>query len=614
MKYTFCSGLLLALLLACSPRSAPISPGSTPRVAGTPTLGGSGQTAVLTATLAAVNASPPGPAQDFARISTPGPKPAPTVAPVPAVSDPKLLAERVYKAADASARYQALLDVMRALAIGVVDEKTGQAVVKTAKQGVKDLYLYDFEVKILANGLNRERLFELDQVSTFINAGLEKVKAEPIKTAQVRGILLTAVRSSVANPSDRYSLPYLLVREFGLRHADPYDLLQDVPEIKLRLDPLQLLVLDVDAIVSAAAKNAASDGNPSFSLVRSLYPRRKLERPAQQGEPCADLGSASGTLPFGKWTLGLLPPADIVLLLIDELHGVMMSINIGASALDGPQETHYGHESPGKEMRFRIKVEMLDDYGPEIVKCGVKFGFQIPPKGGIPGVEVKWDTPPLNDHGTFQYDPPDKTTNAEGIATLIFKPKDEKRPGQGPNDEKTGTLSAIPLFLSALGNAPGSLSQYIGQKNVLFSWTVKRHLNVSLKIAFQGSGSTSTGTITWVRREATIPLEGKEYSLQGSYSGTFTAIVVGECSGNATYPVTFDVTATGIDPLNFDVKTTIGMSMTGRCGNATGSVSSPPKTASLPPFSLPLKAGASKTIESLYPNAQISIILTLLEE
>ena len=135
--------------------------------------------------------------------------------------------------------------------------------------------------------------------------------------------------------------------------------------------------------------------------------------------------------------------------------------------------------------------------------------------------------------------------------------------------------------------------------------------NFSLQVSMDGTISRPDGTITYGPNTAMIPLEIKQNTYEGSYVGEFNAKVTGECNGAATYPVTFNVTAKGAKELDFSVKSSIGMTMTGSCGTAGGSIKIPPATGTLT-FKLPAEDGASKVYDMpLGGSGKLTITFTL---
>jgi hypothetical protein len=554
-----------------------------------------------------------------APTSTAVPTTAPTATTVPLISDPKTLADNVYKASDPQARYQALLSVMRALNIGVYEPNRGKAILRGAERGPKDFYLYDFEVKTIANAMARGTTRDVAYLADFFTRAGLKPNGKPVDPGSLQQMLLDAVKSSAAAPADPYSLPYLLVRELGMKHASPYDMLHVSAQEHLQFDALQTFLIEADALVPEIRKQAALNQDGGRQIAMLCLPAQASLILAQQG-PCDNMVGIGGITPFGKYLGGLLPAAAVGVLILDMLHGEALAYSVDVSAVTKSDSTHYGPQGhaadAGKEMRLKIKVKMLDDYGDTLVSCGKLAGWEFPKPGGIPGVGIIWDTGGLENYGTVTYEPPDKKTDADGIATLVFKPKDEKRPGQGPQVEEKGTVMGLATYQSAFGNIPGSVAQFLTPKSDIIAWTVARHKNLSLEVSMEGHFSDGDVTGTYGPNKVVIPLETQETTYVGTNKGEFTSTgTAAGCTMTDIFPVTFNVTATGTDPLDFSVQTSIEAGhVVHPCpgGEAGGSW---PAGSTTRAFSLPAQDGASKIYDmALGGSGNLNVTFTLKEE
>ena len=91
-----------------------------------------------------------------------------------------------------------------------------------------------------------------------------------------------------------------------------------------------------------------------------------------------------------------------------------------------------------------------------------------------------------------------------------------------------------------------------------------------------------------------IPLELKQDTYEGSYSGEFHAKMTGVCNATATYPVTFDVSAKGeaSNNLNFILKSSMAIMSVLTCEDQSGEFNKPPLKGTIT-FTLPAVNGAS---------------------
>lgn len=601
---------LALLLVACgSPGNLQATAASTAGAGPSPSAAAATDPVLASATSAPPSAptAAPEPLSSVTAVAgaTPEATASPTAPPeptdLPLILDAQELATSLYAAPDPESRYEALLQVMHALNVGVY-EPTGKAILRGAEQGPDDFYLYDFELRALAaaleRGTMRDATYLSDRLARF---GVLETDGSPLEPETLRQGLLAAAQDSAAAPDGPTTLPYRLVRELGLLHTAPYDLLQDVTLEELQLDALQAFLVEADTLVPVARELAGLAGTPGAKLAKLPSRTAGSHAGLRQG-PCDDMVGVSSISPWAKWLLGKLPWATIALLTMDAIHGGVLAYSVDVKAVSGAQSTHYGHEAPGDEMRFEIKVEMLDDYGDFLVSCGALAGYQIPAKGGIPGIGIVWFEGELERHGTLSYEPSSKKTGDDGVAALVFKPKDESRPNQGPQVEDKGIVEALATYQSAFGNVPGSIAQYLTPKSDVIAWTVARHVNLTLQIETVGTiemGEGGSWNLGVEGNKVTIPLETTADGLEGSGSKTFRFVLnAPECSGDSTWGTEFTVKATGLDPLDISVWTPFMPRFNIQCeggGSGSGPQQSVPAVRPAT-FTLPARDGASTVI------------------
>ena len=424
-------------------------------------------------------------------------------------------ATRLSRAGSDADRYQVLLGVMNTLNVGVYTSE-GRAVVRGAERGPRDFYLYDFELEMMARSLGRKQTRGLPSLTKTLNLIREPAGGQAFAPETVRDALLSGTRRLAQTPNDRFALPALLVRELALRHSPPYDTLRDVPAQELQFDALQAVLILSEVIVPVVrgvgpigTPSGLDTDSPTTRLVSEVVdePAQRL-RPAgllaAQQDTCQMLGdSITEGWSFGKWLIALQKNLNdrlkFVAIGIDGLHGSVLAYSVEVHAMEtavGP--THYGHISPGKELRFRIQVVMLDDLGDLLVKCGWILGVKFPKKGPIPGVKVLWEQGEgnLKKHGELQCGfICTTTTGVDGIATLVFKPKNEILPGIGMVKIESGAITGTALYLSAEKNVLGFAAQLISPKEDSIRWLVERHKARGYKFKLQTAFTIPSGPV-----------------------------------------------------------------------------------------------------------------------
>lgn len=135
----------------------------------------------------------------------------------------------------------------------------------------------------------------------------------------------------------------------------------------------------------------------------------------------------------------------------------------------------------------------------------------------------------------------------------------------------------------------------------------------ALEVLYQGYISVTHSTITYGPNTATIDLENKQGTHEGSFERVFEAKMTGDCTGTGTFPVSYDVTATEVkvgnqDQLDFSVQETKGAMTAVSCRGASGGVTQPTKTNTYT-FTFPPEDGASKTYS--IPPGYVTLTFTL---
>lgn len=435
----------------------------------------------------------------------------------------KELADRVTSARSDKSREQVLLQVMDAVHVGVYTPE-GQAVVRGAERGWGDFYLYDFEVQALGENLGRDQTYDLATVAAILETAGLQINDRAPTAEDVLSALRLAILDSRQNPEDPFSLVPLLIQEIGLQRRDsPYDLGQEQPVEQVHVDGLQVFLIIADVLLPYVYAIEPIEGPIDLGGIGGGG-RLSALRPLQT-EDCASISADNANIPsWGKLliritntAMNLVPKlrvggralgyAAAGVVTIEAIHGIALAVGIEVKEMEprvGP--THYGHGSPGKQLRFRIRVVNHADFGDLLVKCGWLTTVKFPPKGPVSGVDVVWFTDGLEDHGKLDcksgyvfscY----STTGGDGVATLTFTPKNETPPyGQGLEREEIGIVKGLAQYLSEHGNMlVGRISEAVTPLGGSIVWSVRFHKPRSYQ-ASGGSQMSWAGTICDVTR------------------------------------------------------------------------------------------------------------------
>jgi hypothetical protein len=152
--------------------------------------------------------------------------------------------------------------------------------------------------------------------------------------------------------------------------------------------------------------------------------------------------------------------------------------------------------NPGDQLLFQIGVQMVADLSQyPILKCGKLAGLTFPPKGPVRGVNINWDPilwgaidnyADLKENGTIVRQ--DAVTDSNGLASLVFQPKDEPEATMSTRQTDknivsfSGTLSPSAAIATSFGNILAFGSEVLMPKTVTFYYIIEMHSGYGWKI------------------------------------------------------------------------------------------------------------------------------------
>jgi hypothetical protein len=363
------------------------------------------------------------------------------------------LARTVMTAASDEARYQALLEVMGHLNIGVYTGN-GQLVLQGAERGVGDFYLYDIELRMMAGSVGRRATQTVEDLAAQLTAILIPEGGPPIAPASLHQALLAGADLAAQSHGEPSSLAPLLVRQLGLYHAQPYDLFGDAPQQQIRLDSLQTFLILADFLVPAIAEHG-----PVSATSTLLADSHGILKPAAISDPCDPVllfGRGKGDWQIRAHYKKFMSPVTDeigtrISYYIDGIHSTTFAFSITIESLNTAEyATHYGPpghtEHAGKRLDFRIFIFMLDTLPEELVNCGWLADIAFPEAGPIEDAWILWNgVEALHQHGQVICAPSCDRTNVDGVGGFYFQPRDEILPGVGEERRAEGTIRAQSL-------------------------------------------------------------------------------------------------------------------------------------------------------------------------
>jgi hypothetical protein len=400
------------------------------------------------------------------------------------------LAAAFASASTDDARYDALLDVMEALHIGVYTG-TGEQVLGGAERGAGDFYLYDVELHMMASAYGRGDRQSVDSIAqTLTNIPLLEGGAT-LDPELLRQVLIAGAQQAQQTPDDPTSLLPLIVRQLGLMQPTPYDLFTDVPADQVQFDALQTFLILADILLPTVAAEGPVDVSSSQLVAHSNGVLKAI--PMDATDVCSTIPALVGKeiWPTGKWAVAIAEKVGKFALkasmAIDIIHGEMLAFSIAVRPFEYSLETHWGHETPGKPLNFRTEVRMLDELPETLIKCGWILGVEFPKQGPIAGVTMLWYTPGLDTQGTITCEAACHQTGADGVATLTFQPFQEADPGQGQEIKTAGWVVGTALYQSKHNNLLGTVAQFVTPKYSREKYFVTRHEPPGWDITLDGT-------------------------------------------------------------------------------------------------------------------------------
>lgn len=234
---------------------------------------------------------------------------------------------------------------------------------------------------------------------------------------------------------------------------------------------------------------------------------------------------------FGKGVAGaVVDPKNII-------HALMLQAFVETTLKVTSQQVHEVHSDgeflkvPGK-LEFTAKAEFLMDSN-DFDRCGIlaRFGFDIPKKGPVEGMQFAWDFAPVfGEHGSFStVDSAPfhlNLSNSSGERTVTYQANTEDADGDGDFKNKNGTITVT--YRVQMGDV---FNLWAGVQEIFVPRTETTQINIGWH------------EVAW---KVTITVDIENSSGQGSnigvYEGLFVVLDDGSLDGEGF------ATITGHDP------------------------------------------------------------------
>ena len=437
-----------------------------------------------------------------------------------APEEPEVIAEHWLAATSDEERRDIVLDVLSGIGLGVYT-MDGTPILFGAETSIEDLWLYDFEVALLAADPVTAPATTVADIAVSLEAVVHDDAGQPIEASALAELIRAATEAAQSEPQDPVGFPLRLARELELA-ASGRDLALAVP-VDEPLTSLATALIELDILVPLAARDrpvvAAASG--IYMPVAARISRRSAgtlrvaaapqPRTAQicgriaswAGNKSWDIGKLGATMIVGGVRLtGLTPPAQAA-------HYLLLKAAVQVTTQVNTDRIHYrGHGAVPDKFIYQIKVSLRFKLPPDLIACGSLAGLRLP--RDVQGANVTWRTGILDQHGSVLC-PPDAClkTDANGRAKLTFTPKTEAAPaGLGPIEHDRTIVGNSVNYLLQLGNAMGviPLQSSFGFVDLEISWHRDYRLELDIDSEIQGTGmlrfvATAKGRIPLVPPE-----------------------------------------------------------------------------------------------------------------
>jgi predicted nucleic acid-binding Zn-ribbon protein len=291
-----------------------------------------------------------------------------------------------------------LRDALRKIHVGIYTPD-GRQILAGAERSQNDLFLYDFQVKILAHAFFLRNGMPMANHTRMLGKALLELEQPSELEPVLNGAIVQRYREAQQKPDDPMSFIVLLTDGLARQQVEPYSLNETHRYERVDVDPIQSLLIMLDFFTRPPPpKSPASTGLKWFpSFVTKAY---------AQG-PCDGILGDEGQGYYGRGTDIFTELAQNIPGLAGKAVGFVGNVTgIGGAIADllilygmnikltpEPYTVHLVHDADDSDMMFVQALVTFDAQGvpDEVLKCGWLAGKQMPANGPLKDVELTWD-------------------------------------------------------------------------------------------------------------------------------------------------------------------------------------------------------------------------------
>jgi hypothetical protein len=308
------------------------------------------------------------------------------------------LANQMVEAKSEQEVAERLKEALKKIHVGIYMPE-GKQVQAGAERSQNDFFLYDFQVRILAHAFFLRNGMVMASHTRMLGKALLELEQPAEMEPVFNAALVQRYREAQQKPDDPMSFITLLTDGLARQQVEPYSLSETYRFERVRVDPIQSLLLMTDFFLRPPARKGPAGLNLKWlpSLVTTAY---------AQG-PCDGILGDDAQGYYGRGTdiftevVGALPNmAGKVVSVVGNVTGVggaiadlLILYGMNIKLTPEPYTVHLVHDSGDSDMMFIQALVTFDAQGvPDaVLKCGWMAGKQMPANGPLKDVELTWD-------------------------------------------------------------------------------------------------------------------------------------------------------------------------------------------------------------------------------
>jgi len=305
-----------------------------------------------------------------------------------------VLANRLADAKTDKEAQAVLLELFRTIGLGVYTHD-GKKVQAGAERSAKDFFLYDFQLRILARAQVRPSYFEFPAFAHILGEGVAGLEQPAEMERVLREAMVRRYQQAGTNPKERSNFLVLFLDGLARRQPIPYSLSDMLLRGDHTVSPVQTVLILLEFFMKPMPPRTSGSWLPqSWNLVPSVHAQ----------DPCSLIQGDQAQSNFGQGSDILGQIAEQVPGMVGKVAGAIGNATgvIGAAGdlllLYGlqinlepqPEVIHLRHDDASNAAILANVTFDPQGVPDSVLRCGWLAGKQMPVKGPVKDVEIRW--------------------------------------------------------------------------------------------------------------------------------------------------------------------------------------------------------------------------------